>query len=125
MSFKLNRRLYTDSSKTLVLEEGDERAAFVIGGPGSPVTDEDVKRYKLDDSHRLKEEAEGETEEAKAESPAALAAEPEVEVKADSSDLEALTVAQLKEVAAAEGVELTGASRKDDIISAIKAKRES
>jgi hypothetical protein len=54
--FKLNRALYTDKEKTLVLEEDDPRAAFVIGGKGSVVSEEDVKKYKLDDSHKLKEE---------------------------------------------------------------------
>jgi hypothetical protein len=55
-AFILNRPLYTDSEKKLVLEAGDSRAAFVIGGKGTPVDAEDVKRYGLDDSHRLADE---------------------------------------------------------------------
>ena len=54
--FRLNRPLYTDKSKTLVLEEGDPKAAFVIGGAGSPVDDVDVEKYGLDESHQYVEE---------------------------------------------------------------------
>lgn len=53
---KLNRALYTDKDKTLVLEEGDPKAAFVIGGEGSTVDAADVEKYGLDESHFISEE---------------------------------------------------------------------
>jgi hypothetical protein len=57
--FILNRPLYTDETKTKVLEEGDPEAAFVIGGKGSTVPPDEVEKYGLDESHRLIEEDEG------------------------------------------------------------------
>jgi len=143
--FTLNRKLYTDSEKKMVLEEGDPRAAFVIGGKGSPVTDDDVKHYGLDDSHRLSEDEEASMEDAQAKTrkatgdataPAAGADSAPDEPEGDgegkgagdeagaSDDLESLKVAELKELAEKEGVDLTGITLKADIIAAIEEKRK-
>jgi hypothetical protein len=66
--FILNRPLYTDKGKTQVLEEGDPKAAFVIGGKGSTVSDDDVEKYKLDDSHREQEEKKADASQAEPDS---------------------------------------------------------
>lgn len=42
-----DRRLYTDATQTIVLEEGDGRAAFVLCGPGSTIPSVTVKRLGL------------------------------------------------------------------------------
>lgn len=167
--FKLNRPLSTDKTKTLVLEESDPRAAFVIGGKGSIVSDADVKKYGLDDSHQLVEEdatvadsvtqvadpkgagkvvmgtvtpgkagsekesvnEPEETVEMETVSPGESGSERELdedgeesESDSESSDLDSLKVPQLRKVAEKEGVELTGITRRDDIIAAIEEKRE-
>ncbi len=50
-------------------------------------------------------------------------AEPAVEPVAETDSLDSRTIAELKVIAAAEGVELTGLSLKADIIEAIETKR--
>jgi hypothetical protein len=46
-----SRRLYLNADKTKVLEEGDEGAAYLLGGAGSPVAEEDVEKYGLTTKH--------------------------------------------------------------------------
>jgi hypothetical protein len=41
------KRLYLNADKTKVVEEGSEEAAWLLGGEGSPVTDEDIEKYGL------------------------------------------------------------------------------
>jgi hypothetical protein len=56
----LNRRLYLNSDKTKVVEEGDTDAAFVFGGEGSTVSAEDVEKYKIPKRYFVKEGADAE-----------------------------------------------------------------
>lgn len=46
-----SRRLYLNADKTQVVEEGDESAAYLLGGEGSPVAEEDVEKYGLTKKH--------------------------------------------------------------------------
>ena len=54
--FIANRNLYLDRDKKRVLEEGDADARFVFVGEGGTIPDDDVAKYKLDDSYRLQSE---------------------------------------------------------------------
>lgn len=40
-------RLYLAADRQTVVSEGDERAAFVLVGPGGQLSDEDAARYGL------------------------------------------------------------------------------
>lgn len=42
-----DRRLYTDATKSVVLEEGDETAAFVLCGKGSTIPTATVRKLGL------------------------------------------------------------------------------
>lgn len=46
--FTATQNLFLDSSRTKVLKEGDAKAAFLLTTKDAPVSDEDVKKYKLD-----------------------------------------------------------------------------
>lgn len=46
-SLVADRRLFTDVTQQVVLEEGDIRAAFVLCGPGSTIPSLTVKRLGL------------------------------------------------------------------------------
>ena len=59
--------------------------------------------------------------EAKAATGATLSVKDKVDVGVDREDLEQMTVAELRELAAAKGVQLHGAHRKDDVIEALLA----
>lgn len=58
----LNRKLYLNADKTKVVEEGSADAAFVLGGEGSEVSEEDVAKYKIPKKYLAEAEAEVEQE---------------------------------------------------------------
>lgn len=120
--FILNRALYTDASRSLVLEEGDARAAFVIGGAGSTIYPEDVIRFGLDDSHRLVEPAYEDAVEAfkveSGEEPGLVDTTGEAEADVD---LDSLTKAELIALAETRGVEIKSGWTKAEIIAALES----
>lgn len=46
-NFVSDRRLYVTADKSEVVEEGDEKAAFLLVGEGGVVSEEDANRYGL------------------------------------------------------------------------------
>lgn len=49
MAITLDRPLYLNADKTKIVEEGDPAARFVLGGPGSEISDADAKLYGLEE----------------------------------------------------------------------------
>lgn len=47
MPHKLDRPLYLTEDRNEVVEEGDERARYVLGGEGSEIPDDEAKRLGL------------------------------------------------------------------------------
>jgi hypothetical protein len=75
----------------------------------SPATEEELAHYKAQDEARANEP------------PAEPADEPVDEPVEEEGDHSSLTVAQLKEYAEEHGIDLGGATKKDDILAAIEA----
>lgn len=90
-------RLYYNADKTALVHEGDPQAAFLAVGVG-------------DDMPEGYEAPDGDAPEASDDAPGD---------NAQQSDLQSLTVAELKELAEESGIELEGITRKDDIIAKI------
>lgn len=123
MPFILNRRLFTDKTQTKILEDGDPAAAFLIGGEGTTLPDDIVKKYKLDESHRLKEE-EVKTETADGAEKALTEAdgvEEDDAQEAEEVDLESMSKAELQVYADEQGVEYKTSWSKQQIIEALQA----
>lgn len=45
-----DRRLYLTADKARIVEEGDAEAAYLFATPGTPISQEDVTRFGLDDT---------------------------------------------------------------------------
>jgi hypothetical protein len=95
--FVLGRHLYLNEAKDKVVEEGDPEARFVLGGPGSTIEEDEVKRLGL------------------------TQAKHGGEAPQEEEDLSSHTVAELKEIAEEKGVDLAGARLKDEIVAAIES----
>jgi hypothetical protein len=94
--FVLGRHLYLNEAKDKVVEEGDPEARFVLGGPGSTIEEDEVKRLGL------------------------TQAKHGGEAPQEEEDLSSHTVAELKEIAEEKGVDLSGVRLKDEIVAAIE-----
>ncbi len=93
--YKSPARLFLTEDREEVVAEDDPGARFLLVGEGGSIPNEVAERYGL-----------------------IVDAEPEGE-----GDLSKLKVAELRELAAAEGVDLEGASKKAEIIAAIEGAR--
>lgn len=135
-NFVADKHYYVDESKSIIVEESDPRAAFLLVAKGHELIEAEARRYGLvkgDDTMQAKANT-GPPENKAQQGPIENKAEDAGNLASDESqsqepgdepeDLESHTVIELREIAKQEGVALTGLTAKADIIAAIQLHRE-
>lgn len=101
-----DKSYYTNADKSKLVDEGSEEAAFLVVGKGGEVTEEMTKLYKIKGTEQKAEnEPEDET----------------TEGTEGEDDLSTLTVAELKDMARAQGISGFSTMNKPELVEALES----